>query len=113
MERKRGKKGEASRAVVRLPMYFKVAASLPTFSRSSLTRWWSVASKVFDRKFPNPSAVPWMSGNGSQWRVARQSAHDRQTLDDHQRVNEEREEQGRTGNAIGNLWPLSRAICTM
>ena len=52
-------KGETSRAR-RLPMYFKVAASLPTFSRSSLTRWWSVASKVFDRKFPNPSAVPWM-----------------------------------------------------
>ena len=59
------RKSEASAR--RLPMYFRVAASLPPFSRSSLPRWWGIASQVFDRWHPDPAAVPWMKamvGNG-------------------------------------------------
>jgi hypothetical protein len=51
-------KGEIS--AQRLPMYFRAAGSLPPFSRASLPRWWAVASKVFDLRFPDPEKVPWM-----------------------------------------------------
>ena len=52
----------------RLPMYFKVASCLPPFCQTSLPRWWAVAATVFDRRYPNPAAVPWMKaivGNGA------------------------------------------------
>jgi hypothetical protein len=52
------RKGETSDT--RLPMYYRVASCLPPFSRTSLPRWWAVASKVFDLRFPNPDKVPWM-----------------------------------------------------
>jgi hypothetical protein len=51
---------EGGTSTRRMPMYYRVAGSLPTFSRASLPRWWAVASKVFDLRHPDPGAVPWM-----------------------------------------------------
>jgi hypothetical protein len=44
----------------RLPMYSRPASRLPPFSQATLSQWWQVISKVFDRWFPDPSSVPWM-----------------------------------------------------